>query len=117
MVKILNILILITMGLLSSQVNAKTLALKSNESKLLTNNSLWTLNATCTIQGTNQTHSKVKISVLKNNGSINGRNLTSGQATFVTVKNNSVISVSAESGTQINLVNLGEEELQAVCYT
>lgn len=116
MTRILNLSVLVLLGFLTTQVHAKTLELKSNESKLLTNNSLWALNATCTIQGTKQTHSKVKISVLKKNGSINGKSLSSGQATFVTVKNNSVISVSAESGTQINLVNLGNEELQAVCY-
>ncbi len=36
---------------------------------------------------------------------------------FITIKNNSSISVSAESGTQINLINLGNQELQAVCST
>lgn len=117
MTKIFNLSTLILLAFFSSQIHAKTIALKSNESKLLTNSSLWTLNATCTIQGNNQTHSKIKIGVLKNSGSINGKNLSTGQSTFVTVKNKSTISVSAEAGTQINLTNLGNEELQAVCFT
>lgn len=99
------------------QVYSKTLSLNPNETKLLTNHSLWTLNATCNVQGMNQAKSKIKIIVLKNTGTINGKNLSTGQGTSVTVKNNSSISVSAEAGTQINLINLGSEALQAVCST
>ena len=110
------VLIVFLGSLLSSQVYAKTLNLSANETKLLTNNSLFTLNATCSIQGTSK-NKKIKISVLKNNGTINGKNLSTGQATYVTVKSNSSISVSAESGTQINLTNLSDEGLQAVCST
>ncbi len=100
-----------------SLANAKTIKLGPNESKSLTNSSLWTLNATCTIQSNAQGKNKIKIRVLKNGGSVNGKNLASGQATMVTVRNNSSIAVSAEAGTQVNLVNLGDEGLQAVCYT
>ena len=118
MTKFLHLSVIILIGFLSSQSHAqKTITLNPNETKLLTNNALWTLNATCTIQGKNQVKSKIRISVLKNKGSVNGKSLSTGQATSVTVKNNSSISVSAESGTQINLINLGAEGLQAVCNT
>ena len=118
MAKYINLSIFLLIGFLCSQGHAqKTIKLSPNETKLLTNNTLWTVNATCTIQGSNQTHSKIRISVLKNKGTINGKNVTTGHATMVTVKNNSNISVSAESGTQINLINLGREGLQAVCNT
>lgn len=116
MTKIINLSILIIIGVLSSQTHAqKILELRSNESKLLTNTAFWTLNATCTIQGTDKTNSKIKIGVLKKNGSINGKNLSTGQSTSVIVRNNSTISVSADPGTQINLINLGSEGLQATC--
>lgn len=98
----------------AQQLDAKTLKLNPNESKVLTNNTLWKLNANCNIQGVHN-KGKVKIVVLKNNGTINGKNLSTGQATSVTVKNNSNISVSAESGTQINLINLSNQGLEAVC--
>lgn len=118
MSKMINLSIIILIGFLSSQTHAqKTIKLSPNETKLLANNTLWTVNATCTIQGTQQTQSKIRISVLKNKGTVNGKNLSTGQATSVTVKNNSSISVSAEAGTQINLINLGSERLQAVCST
>ncbi|KGP62462.1 hypothetical protein EP47_14435 [Legionella norrlandica] len=93
----------------------KTIRLGPNETKLLKNSSLWTLNATCNIQG--NADGKIRIIVLKNNGKINGKNLSTGQGTSFKVKNNTSISVSAESGTQINLINLGDQELQAVCST
>lgn len=118
MTKYLHLSIVLIIGFLGSQAHAqKTLKLSPNETKLLANNTLWTINATCTIQGTKKTHSKIRISVLKNKGTINGKNLSNGHATTVTVKNNSSIAVSAEAGTQINLINLGNEGLQAVCNT
>ncbi len=109
----------IIIGLFCSQSNAsqKTIKLNPNETKQLANNTLWTLNATCVVQCTHHTNSKIKINVIKNSGIINGKKLSTGQGTLIKVKNNSSVSVSADSGTQINLINLGTDELQAVCST
>nr|WP_238584332.1 hypothetical protein [Legionella gratiana] len=93
----------------------KIIKLSPNETKLLANNTLWTLNATCVVQSTHQNNSKIKINVIKNSGVINGKKLSTGQGTLIQVKPNSSVSVRAESGTQINLINLGTVELQAVC--
>ena len=118
MTKFIYLSVIILIGCLSTPLHAqKTLKLSPNETKSLANNSLWTINATCTIQGTPKTKSRVRISVLKNKGKVNGRSLATGQATSITVKNNSSISVSADAGTQINLINLSSEGLQAVCST
>jgi hypothetical protein len=118
MFKMFTLTVIVLLGFISSQTYAqKTIKLNPNETKVLTNSTLWTLNATCTVQNTSQKKSKIKISVLKNSGKVNGKNLATGQTTMVTVSNNSSISVSAESGTQINLMNLSSEGLQAVCYT
>ncbi|WP_454780976.1 hypothetical protein [Legionella sp. WA2022007384] len=116
--KILTLSLFIIFGLFCSQSNAqKTIKLNPNETKLLANNTLWTLNATCVVQCTHQNNGKIKINVIKNSGVINGKKLSTGQGTLIRVKNNSSVSVSAESGTQINLINLGSDELQAVCST
>jgi hypothetical protein len=118
MSKIINFSIIILIGFFCSPgYSQKTINLSPNESKMMKNGTLWTINATCTIQGAAHNTNKIKISVLKNNGAVNGKALSTGQVTFVTVKNNSNITVSAESGTQINLINLGSDQLQAVCYT
>ena len=103
--------------LLSSSAYAqKTINLGPNESKSLTNHLLWTLNATCNIQGT-KTKGKILVSIVEKTGRVNGKNLAKGQATSVNVKNNDSIAVSAESGATVNLVNLGTDSVQAVCYT
>nr|WP_238589577.1 hypothetical protein [Legionella cincinnatiensis] len=100
------------------QANAqKVIKLSPNETKLLANNTLWTLNATCVVQGAHQNNNKIKINVIKNSGTINGKKLSTGQGTLIQVKTHSTVSVSAESGTQINLINLGSDELEAVCST
>lgn len=115
MTKIFNCLLLIGSVVLSAPLDAKTIKLAPNETKVLANNAPFTLNATCNVHASHPIHSKVRIVVIKNKGIINGKNLSSGQGTSVTVKNNSNISVSADSGTQINLINLGTEQLEAVC--
>jgi hypothetical protein len=115
MSKIVNCLLLIGFITISAPLEAKTIKLAPNETKMFANNGPFTLNATCNVHGTHPIHSKIKVVVLKNKGIINGKNLTSGQGTSVTVKNDSNISVSADSGTQINLINLGSEHLEAVC--
>ena len=119
----MNKILFLSLSLISlfyccSPANAqKIIKLSPNETKLLTNNTLWTLNATCTVEGAHKSNDKIKISVVKNSGVINGKKLSTGQGTLIHIKASSTVSVSAESGTQINLINLGEDELQAVCST
>lgn len=110
-----NYSFMLLLCLFSLQSNAKTLSLAPNESKMLSNNAPWALNATCNIQSDHLKSGKIRVVVLKNQGKINGRNLSAGQGTSFTVRNNSHISVSADSGTQINLINLSSDTLEAVC--
>lgn len=68
------------------------------------------------MQSIHPKNSKIKINVLKIAALLMGK-IIYGQGTLIQVKSNSTLSVSAESGTQINLINLGTDELQAVCST
>ena len=45
------------------------------------------------------------------------KNLKTGQATSMVVKNNDSISVSAEPDTEITLENLSDDPIQATCST
>lgn len=111
--------LLFSLGIYAVCSNAdasKTITLNPNETRMFSNNTLWSVNATCDIRCANQSGGKIKIRVLKNKGSINGKNLASGQAAAIKVKNNSSISVNAEAGTQIDLINLGADQLVAVCH-
>lgn len=118
MYKLSGVIAILSFSLFSSITWAqKTIKLNPNENKTLTNSAFWKLNATCSIQSTKPINGKIKITVLKNNGSVNGKNLTSGESTSLKISNHSSIAVSAESGTQINLINLGDQALEAVCST
>lgn len=92
----------------------KNLQLVPHVSKSLTNNFMWTVNATCNIKS--NAHGKVRVSVLKNKGVVNGHKLADGQTTFVAVDNNDSIQVSAEPGAQVNLVNMSNNQIEAVCH-
>lgn len=116
MLKKISLSLLVTL-LFSQSVFAQQMNLKliPKVSKLVTNHYLWTLSATCKIQSNSK--NKIKVSVIKNKGIINGKNLSNGQGSTVTVNNNDSIYVSAESGAEVKLVNLGDEDVQAICMT
>ncbi|MCP0912855.1 MULTISPECIES: S-Ena type endospore appendage [Legionella] len=113
--KMFNALLLVLIGFMSAQAYAqKVIKLAPKESRSLTNHYAWTLNATCNIQGS-ESKGKIRVSILSNKGKINGQHLSQGQARSLTVKNNDNISVSAEPGTKVHLINLGKTPVQAIC--
>lgn len=105
------------MVLTSSNAYAQQLSLNlaPNGSKVMTNHFIWKLNATCTVK--TKAQNKIRVSVLDNKGTVNGRNLAIGQATSVVVHNHDNISVSAEPGTTVTLENMSDDPIQAVCST
>ena len=113
----LSMIALTIMVLTSSNAYAQQLSLNlaPNGSKVVTNHYGWKLSATCSIQ--TKTKNTIRVSVVDNNGSVNGKNLTVGQSTSVTVHNHDNISVSAEPGTQVILHNLSDDAVQATCST
>lgn len=117
MFKTFSIAAISFLSLITFQVQAQqvSLNLMPKASKLITNHYAWTLNANCTIQA--QQNNKIRVSVLQNKGTVNGRNLSKGQATSLTVHNNQSISVSAEPGARVNLRNMGSAPIHASCST
>ena len=98
----------------SSAFADKSIKLSPNESKSITNSTLWTVKATCNVQS-KKANSKIRVSVLENKGEVNGKHLAIGQATSVTLKPQDQISVSAEPGTIVTIVNTGNDSVEAVC--
>lgn len=118
MSRFINVTVIVLIALCSKPLFAqKIFTLNPNESKKIANTAPWALNANCTVQVSNQAKSRIKVNVVKNTCTVNGKNLGQGQATSVTITNNTNISVSADAGTEINLVNMGSVELRAVCST
>lgn len=118
MLKTLGISLISCLTLLPFQVDAHTinLDLAPKESKMIANNFSWTINATCTIQ-TNHSKKTILVNALKNTSTVNGKNLSSGQKTSVTVHNNDNLTVSAEPGAQVTILNLSVDSVQASCST
>lgn len=113
-----NVLVWIVGLLLTTQVYAeRVIALNPKESKSLTNHLMWTLNAKCNVKIHKHSNTKIVLKVLENNGIVNGKSLSKGQKTSVNVKNNDNISVTAEPGTTVSIVNLSTQSVQAVCST
>jgi hypothetical protein len=114
----LKALAFLSIALFSLSANAHQVNLKlvPQASKLIENKYIWSLNATCKIQ-CNESKNKIMVRVVKNKGIINGKNLSGGQATSVVVHNHDSITVSAEPGAQVNLLNLGTDVVQATCST
>ena len=108
---------LILIGCLATSAHAKSVTLNPHETKPFANNTVFVINAQCTVRSTKQCANKIKISVLKNKGVINGKNVSTGHTTTVSVKNNATMNVSADSGMEINLTNLNDVALQVVCNT
>ena len=90
--------------------------LSPNESKSLSNPTLWTLNATCHIQGGKGQH-KIQIRMIDKTGHINGHALANGKTTSVHVNNKEQIAVSADAGATVHLTNLDNDPVEAVCYS
>jgi hypothetical protein len=102
--------------LLSQAVYAQTvIKLNPKESKSLTNHMMWTLNATCSLQASG-TQNKVLISVLEHEGKVNGKKVAKGHPTALNVAGSKNISVSADPGATVHLVNMGDHSVEAVCY-
>jgi len=108
---------LVALALMSAPAFAqKVIRLNPKESKSLTNSTLWTLNATCNIQ-TKQDKHVILVSIVENKGEVNGKSLLKGQSTSVNVKGNDNISVSAEPGTTVKIVNMSKDSVEADCFS
>lgn len=106
---------LVALVLMSAPAFAqKVIRLSPKESKSLTNSTLWTLNATCNIQ-TKQDKHVILVSMVENKGEVNGKSLSKGQSTSVNVKSNDNISVSAEPGSTVKIVNMSKDSVEADC--
>ncbi len=118
MIKILGISMLASIALLPLRAEAQSmnLNLAPNESKALSNPTPLTINATCTIQ-TKTGAEKITVNVVKSESHVNGQKLHCGQKKSIHVHNNDSISVSAEPGAEVTIVNQGTNRIQASCST
>ncbi len=117
MQKIITIMqALILAACFSQPASAATIDMKlePHHSQGIENSYAFTINATCTIT-VKSNHNKIRFNVTKNKGSINGKTLTNGQSTSITVENQDQIIVHAEPDTKVTVYNLGDSTVHANC--
>ena len=114
----INGTLLIGLISMSSVVSAQQMDLKlaPNASKVITNSYVWTISAKCTIVTKGKSNTLV-VRIKEHGGTVNGKNLASGQTLSVVVHNHDSLSVSADPSTTLTLQNKGIESVQATCST
>lgn len=90
------------------------LTLSSKESKTIANNYVWTISATCTIHST-EDDKVILVSAISSDSEVNGKKLSEGNKTSITIKNNDNIKVSAKPGAKVIILNTSQGVIKASC--
>ncbi len=85
-----------------------------NEAVLITNDFLWNVKAVCTAMSENESN-RLSMRVLKKSGSFNNTKLSTGDSFEVTLHNKDNFEVTAASGAEIELTNLGDKTMFTHC--
>ena len=85
-----------------------------NEPQVFANPIIFTIKAVCTVTSENESN-LLSFSVLRKSGTFNGTKLLTGDSMSYIVHNDETISITALPGAQVELVNLGEQNIMATC--
>ena len=110
----LSLIILVVFLIQPAQAQTIHLNLPPHGSKLIENHYLFSLEATCIINSSEKNNT-IKLHVIENTGTVNGKHLTRGQATSIVVNNQDALSLTAEPGSKVNVLNLSDNIVQANC--
>lgn len=87
-----------------------------NKPELLSNYTIFTINAVCNIQ-TAADQAVIHVRAVSKSGSINGQKIQKGEELDVTVRNNDQLQLSAQSAAQVELTNTSDLPVKALCKT
>jgi hypothetical protein len=88
--------------------------LPANDPQLFTNYMFWTIEANCTLT-TEDESNELYVEAVKKKGKVNESSLSQGETMSLIVHNNEVLRLSADSGAQVRITNLGEHIVKAKC--
>lgn len=111
---ILSTVVLIAILMQPAKAQNLQLTLAPHSAKLIENNYIFSLDARCTIQA-DKKQNTIKLHVLEKTGTVNGKHLSKGQSTSVTVSDHDALSVHAEPGSKVNVLNLSDNLVHANC--
>lgn len=85
-----------------------------NQPQLLANPFIWTAKAVCTILSDNN-NNKLSVKVTRKTGTLNGTKLSVGDSMTLILHANEKIYITAVSGAEVELLNIGEKAIRAEC--
>lgn len=98
----------------SQSVTSYEFVLPSNEPQIFTNTFFWSVEAICTIIS-DASENPFSFTVLRKSGTLNGVQLSKGDAMELIVHSGEQLHISAASGGRIELINRGETTFKASC--
>lgn len=112
---ILSTIILVAILIQPAKAQSMELKLAPHGSKLIENNYAFSFDATCTVHADELTKNTIKLHIVENTGTVNGKHLSKGQSTSVVVKGQKELFVHAEPGSKVSIENLSNNPIQATC--
>ncbi len=112
---LMSTIILIAILIQPARAQSMDITLAPHGSKMIENHFSFSLDANCVVHAQKSGKNKIRLSVLKNNGAVNGRKLDKGQSTSVVIQGQKSLTVHAEPGSKVNIQNLSNSSLEATC--
>lgn len=81
----------------------------------LTNYVFWDINAICTLTINDDKSGKLKAKAIYKNSSVAGSSVPKDGSLVIDVKDKQDLSITAEPGAQVELLNIGEYRIEADC--
>ncbi len=88
--------------------------LTPNNPQLISNQYLWTVNAICVIQSETDDNF-LAFKVTKKQGTLNDELLVAGDARTIRLKYKEKVNISAKSGAEVELLNVGKDLIVTEC--
>lgn len=87
-----------------------------NDPQVFSNVFFWTIKASCTVISPNA-ENPISVKMLSKKGKVNDLALVAGDSMGLVLQNNEKLMITAESGAKVQLVNLGDKTIKAICNT
>ena len=114
-INLLGSIVLAAILIQPAHAQSMELTLAPHGSKLIENNQSFSLNANCVVHAKQEGKNTLRLNVVENNGTINGKKLDKGQSTSLVIHGEKSLTVHAEPGSKVNIQNLSNTTLEATC--
>lgn len=85
-----------------------------NDPQIISNQYLWTVNATCIIKSKTEDNF-LSFKVTKKQGTLNDEVLVAGDSRVIRLKYNDEMKMTAKSGAEVELLNIGKDPIVTEC--